>query len=203
MLAQWKKRSWCFWFCLLQPHPEEPGHPVLHHEGYRQTRHPKSHGGHSWSPSGKVFLTDPLLTVNMLNMCNFYQKSIFVLFEKKQMIAVVSPWTESNDRSTWASTSTHSTRLWLQPQERQWTEVWPTGRESTSQKKFITQVRRGHSPARTIFLRFLCVLSKQRLSSHNSSKISLHCLIYNTVLAIHVGRKITKYCVAKFTLHSN
>lgn len=35
----------------------------------------------------------------------------------------------------------HSTRLWLQPQEHQSTEVWPTGRESTSQRKSITQVQ--------------------------------------------------------------
>ena len=49
--------------------------------------------------------------------------------------------TENSDRSTWASTSTRSTRLWLQPRERRWTEVWPTGRESTSQRKSTPQLK--------------------------------------------------------------
>lgn len=48
--------------------------------------------------------------------------------------------TELRGRSTWALTSMHSTPLWLQPRERPSTGVWPTERESTSQKKSTTQV---------------------------------------------------------------
>lgn len=48
----------------------------------------------------------------------------------------------------------HSTPLWLQPRERPPTVVWPTGRESTSQRKSTTQV---HPPLSGPVIAFLYV----------------------------------------------
>lgn len=135
-----KTSYWCFRIWLLQPDPEEPGYPVLHHEGYRQTRHPKGHGSHSWPSSGKVSST-VLIFIHYLTC--WLQMFSNVWFEVNHVFTqTFSPsWTENRDRSTWASTSMHLTRLWLPPQEHQWMEVWPTGRGFTSQRKFITQVQ--------------------------------------------------------------
>ena len=63
---------------------------------------------------------------------------------------------EHKGRSTWASTSMHSTPLWLRPRERPSTVVWPTGRESTSQRKSTTQVRFA-APLRATCCFLLCV----------------------------------------------
>lgn len=44
-------------FILFQPNPEESGHPVFHHERYRQTGHPEGHRGHTWPASVQVYST--------------------------------------------------------------------------------------------------------------------------------------------------
>ena len=69
----------------------------------------------------------------------------------------LSSRTENSDRFTWALTSTRSTRLWLRPLERQSTEVWPTGRESTSQRKSITQVPMTTLMLTTSSVRLFCL----------------------------------------------
>lgn len=114
-------------YALFQPHPKEPGHPVFHHEGYWQTRHPEGHGSRSGPSSGKVANT-------------YWSRSVCWLNAKTAWIHLLSLPAGNSDRSTWASTLTRSTRLWLLPQERRSTADWPTERGSTWQRRFTTQV---------------------------------------------------------------